>query len=134
MLDTVVLSELRKRDCDPNVAGWLEAQAEDDLFISAISIGEIVRGIAGIERRDAAFAKKLSLWLDDILVHYNAHVLDFDAAAARIWGRLFAEIGHGGADLQIAAIARARGLIVVTRNIRHFKPTGVRLVDPWETL
>ena len=82
--------------------------------------------------RDAAFAEKLATWLYRLLAGYAERVLPFDLAAARRWGELSARIGHGGADLQIAATALTRGLTVATRNGAHFAPTGALVVNPFE--
>jgi predicted nucleic acid-binding protein len=82
--------------------------------------------------RDPAFAERLATWLDRLLAGYAERLLPFDLAAARRWGELSARTGHGGADLQIAATALARGLTVATRNGPHFAPTGVALVNPFD--
>jgi predicted nucleic acid-binding protein len=132
LLDTDVLSALAKRRRDPQVERWLARRRDDELFLSVVSVGEIERGIALQRGRDPAFAERLASWLERLLAVYAERALPFDLAAARRWGELSARIGHGGADLQIAAIALTRGLTVVTRNGAHFAPTGVAVVDPFE--
>lgn len=132
LLDTVILSELRKPKAHYQVTGWFQRQDEKELFISAISLGEIWRGIAKAERQDAAFANELSLWAIQIERDYGKHIIPFDAEASRIWGKLSFKMGHDSLDLQIAATALSRELTVATRNIRHFAPTGVRMINPWE--
>ena len=102
LIDTMVLSELRLRP--------------EDCFLSVVSIGEIERGIARKRTSDAGFAQQLPV----------------DVGVARRWGQLSAAIGHEGADLLIAATALERGLRVVTRNLRHFEPTGVAIINPWQ--
>jgi len=132
LLDTDVLSALAKKRRDPRVARWLAARRDDELFLSVVTVGEIERGIALQRDRDPDFAARLAAWLERLLAVYGERVLPFDAAAARRWGELSARIGHGGADLQIAATALTRGLTVATRNGAHFAPTGARVVDPFE--
>ncbi|MGC2134831.1 MAG: type II toxin-antitoxin system VapC family toxin, partial [Xanthobacteraceae bacterium] len=102
-----------------------------DLFVSVISVGEIERGIAQQRGKDQQFAAMLALWLDHVINLYGDRVLPFDLAVARRWGQLSAALGHHGVDLQIAATALEHGLTVVTRNISHFEPTGVAVLDPF---
>jgi predicted nucleic acid-binding protein len=91
-----------------------------------------LRGIRQQQRRDPSFARDPALWLDRVLAWYGDRILPVDAATARRWGQLSATIGHDGADLLIAATALEHGLTVVTRNVRHFEPTGVPIVSPVE--
>ena len=129
LLDTMVLSELRKRRPHPKVVAWLRPQPSDQVFISVVSLGEIERGIH--RTADRTFAESLTLWLDELMRFYADRILPVTPDIARRWGRLSAELGHEGADLLIAATAASHRLTVVTRNLRHFKPTGVMLVDPF---
>lgn len=130
LIDTDVLSALRRRERNPEVARWLAAQRTSDLYLSVVSIGEIERGIAGVECRDPVFAGRLEEWLDALLRLYRDRILPIDLSVARRWGRLSAGIGHVGADLLIAATAMEHGLTVVTRNTRHFAAAGVPVLDP----
>ena len=132
LLDTVVLSELRKAKPSRKVVHWLKAQKRESLFISVVSIGEIERGIEKVRKTDVAFAADLEQWLEALMRLYGDHVVPVNANAARLWGRISAKLGHDGADLLIAATALAGGLTVVTRNVKHFAPTGVRVFDPFE--
>ena len=131
LLDTVVLSELRKRERADGVERWLREKAPDTLFLSAVTIGEIERGIVLQQTRNRAFAEALNAWLDRTVDIYYDRILPIDIAVARRWGRLSARIGHGGADLLIAATALEHSLTVITRNIRHFIPTGVAVENPF---
>ncbi len=131
LLDTVVLSELRKRRPSPKVLTWLQNQQPDQLFISVVSLGEIERGIVKARQSDAAFAQSLTVWLEDLVLLYSDRILAVTAPIARRWGRLSAELGHDSADLLIAATALEHGLAVATRNVRHFKPSGVGVVNPF---
>jgi predicted nucleic acid-binding protein len=131
LLDTVVLSELRKKQRDAGVVGWISGQRPADLFLSVVTIGEIERGIALQTARDPVFAAALATWLDKVLALYADRILPFDLRSARRWGRLSAATGNSAADLLIAATALEHGLIVVTRNVVHFEPTGVTTVNPF---
>jgi toxin FitB len=132
LLDTVVFSELRKRERHAGVVQWLSGKAVDALFLSVITIGEIERGILRQQGRNPIFAEAFSTWLDRTVETYGDRILGVDTRVARRWGRLSARIGHGGADLMIAATALEYGLTVVTRNVRHFLSTGVRVEDPFQ--
>ena len=130
LIDTDVLSTLRRRERSPDIVRWIAAQRTTDLYLSVVSIGEIERGIAGALRRDPALARSPAGWLDTLIALYAERILPVDLSAARRWGRLSAAMGHEGADLLIAATAIENGLTVVTRNVRHFEPTGAPVLDP----
>lgn len=131
VLDTNVISAVRRPDRAPKVEAWLSGKSEQDLFLSVITIGEIERGIRQQETRDPAFAHDLRTWLDRTILLFSDRLLPFDAEDARIWGRLSAEIGHTGADLMIAASALRHTATVVTGNVSDFAPTGVRIENPF---
>ena len=133
LLDTMVLSELRRWRPDPSLVDWLEHVRPTDVYLSVVTIGEVEKGIAKQQRRDPAFAERLAGWLDGVLRYYAARILAIDVNVARRWGRLAGAHGHGGADLLIAATAIEHGLAVVTRNVRHFEGTGVPLINPFRT-
>ena len=130
LLDTVVVSELRKARPNARVIAWMRELDEADVFLSVITIGEIERGIRKV--RDAAFAAALLRWLEDLLRFYGDRILPITPEIARRWGRLSVDLGHDGADLLVAATAAAHGLTVATRNVRHFAPTGVSVFDPFK--
>jgi predicted nucleic acid-binding protein len=134
LLNTVVLSELRKAPPrrNPHVVSWLASVSPDDLFISAISIGEIERGIERQRSVDAAFAIALAEWLDVVLRNYGERILPLGVDIARRWARLSARIGNNGIDLAIAATALEHGLAIATRNVSDFAATGAKLLDPFE--
>ena len=134
LLDTVVLSELRKGPLrrNANVIAWLASVSPDELFISAISIGEIERGIERQRAVDPAFAAALSEWLDVVLRNYDERILPLGIDIARRWGRLSAQIGNNRIDLAIAATALEHGLTIATRNVSDFAATGAALLDPFE--
>jgi hypothetical protein len=130
ILDTNVLSALRRPDRAPQVAAWIRGKPEDQLFLSVITLGEIERGIVRQTDRDPDFARDLRAWLDRTVRLFGDRILPFDADAARIWGRLTARIGNTGADLLIAATALSRDWVVVTGD-QAFEATGVRVESPF---
>lgn len=131
ILDTNVISAVRRADANPRVAAWLAAQAEAELFLSVITLGEIARGIELQQARNPDFARDLKLWLDRTVTLFSDRILPFTAQDARIWGALSARIGHPGADLMIAAQGVARNARIVTRNTSDFAPTGVATFNPF---
>lgn len=132
LLDTDVISALRRPERNPIVLSWVRNQTPDSLYTSVITVGEILYGIARQRRRQPEFAAQLERWLESLMALFKGRVLVFDDAAARHWGVLHAELGYTSSDLQIAAIAWSRDLTIVTRNIRHFEPTGVPTLNPLE--
>ena len=130
LIDTNVLSALRRRERNPAIVRWAESQRTADLHISVVTVGEIERVITQQRRHNPAFARDLAAWLDRVLGWYGDRILFVDVATARRWGQLSAALGNDSADLLIAATALEHGLIVVTRNVRHFEPTGVSVLDP----
>jgi predicted nucleic acid-binding protein len=131
LIDTDIMSVLRRRDRHPGVAQWLEARRTVDLHLSVITIGEIERGISQQRQRNPTFAANLAGWLDRVLAWYGDRILAVDLATARRWGQLSATLGHNSADLLIAATALEHGLTVVTRNDTDFEPTGVSVLNPF---
>lgn len=132
LVDTDVVSELRKRKRHPNVVAWFAAVVSTDLFVCTITIGEIELGIERQRTINPAFAQALADWLDVTLRAYGERVLPLTVGIARRWGRLAAQLGNKRLDLAIAATALEHGLVVVTRNVSDFQPTGVRVLNPFE--
>lgn len=134
LLDTNVVSELRKvgdGKADANVTKWVGAQDSNDLFISAITILEIERGILTIQRRDAG--SRLRGWMDSrVRPEFAERVLPIDDAIATRCAHLHIPDRRNEADALIAATALVHGLTVVTRNVQDFDDTGVIVVDPWQ--
>lgn len=131
LIDTNVLSALRRPERAPRVAEWIKAQQPTDLYLSVITLGEIERGIVQQDARNPGFSADLRAWIDRTELLFADRILAFDSAAARVWGRLSAELGHPGADLMIAATALVHGATVVTGNVNDFAPTGVAVLDPF---
>jgi toxin FitB len=132
LLDTVVLSELRKARPSKNVVAWMRAQEPSALGISVITLGEVERGIEKVRKTDAPFANTLSSWLDKLTLIYDSNIVPFEASHARLWGILSARHGHEGSDVLIAASALSLGLKVATRNVDDFARLGVDCINPFE--
>lgn len=132
LIDTNVLSELRRRQPDPRVVAWIEARPRQLQYLSVLTLGEIRKGI---ERLESSSRRTVLLdWLELELPHWFAgRLLDVDAATAQRWGRLTANAGRPlpAIDGLLAATALQRDLTLVTRNTRDFEGLGVRLIDPW---
>lgn len=137
LIDTNVISEARKRErADPGVAAFFRDMASnrEALFLSAVTVGELRRGVEIIRHRgDRPQAQLLEAWLDALLRDYQDRVLTFDADAAQVWGRLNAARPQHLIDKQIAAIALINDLTLVTRNAGDFADTGVKLRNPFLT-
>lgn len=131
LLDTTVISAVRRPERAPQVAAWLRGKPEAELFLSVITLGEIERGIRAQERQNPVFAADLRVWVDRTIRLFSDRLLPFGAEEARIWGRLSQDIGHDGTDLMIAATALAKGATIVTGNVEDFRPTGVALENPF---
>jgi hypothetical protein len=131
LLDTNVISETRKVRADPRVTGFLETAAGEHLFLSVLTLGELRKGVAARRRTDEETADRLATWVDEIELTFQDRVLPVDAAAARIWGELSADLNLPVVNTLIAATAISRGLVLVTRNTRDVAATGVAILNPW---
>ena len=138
LIDTDVISELRKRDkANPGVVAFFNEMASSDapLYVAALTIGELRRGIELVRHRgDVEQAQMLERWLGKLLDEFDDCVLDFDADIAQLWGRLRVPHPENPLDKQIAATALIHDLTLVTRNVRHFSATGVKLFNPFVAL
>ncbi len=135
LLDTNVVSEPLQPRPNPAVVQWLNTRAPVELYLPAIVAAELYYGWSTLPngRRKPAGNDLI----DRIIGQFEGRVIPFDLAAAVEYGRLMATARAGGASLpvldgQIAAIALARGAAVATRNVKHFEPTGIRLLNPWD--
>ena len=130
LLDTNVISELRKPKPHGAVVAWIEATPDADLHVSVVTLAEIQAGIELTRDQDPQKAAELEAWLDLVAESYN--VLDMDSATFREWARLMHRRSDTlYEDAMIAATARMHGLTVATRNTADFKHFGVALFDPF---
>ena len=134
LLDTVVLSELRKVRPNAGVVAYLKKQAADAIFISALTIGEIEAGIERQRSQNMEFATEWEQWLVVMELQFAHCILPVTPAIAKLWGRLCVQTGNKGIDNLIAATALCHNLTIVSRNLKHFEPTGVRVLDPFSSL
>ena len=130
LIDTNVVSELRKPRPHPLVIAWLHGVSNRDLFLSAVTVGELQAGVETTRRQDKTKAEEIEAWIDQVAAVWN--VLPMDAKAFRHWAKLM----HGRSDdliedAMIAATAHVHELTVVTRNIRDFVRLGVPTLDPF---
>lgn len=138
LLDTSVVSALApdRETYLPSAFGdWLQAH-DTQLFLPAIAVAELAQGIAKLHRSGGMErAQRLDRWLDGLMAGFKDRILPLDAQAARLAGRIsdavMAQGRHPGfADVAIAAVAQNAGLLLLTRNLKHFEPLGVNCVDP----
>jgi len=130
LLDTNIVSELRKRKPHGGVVAWLEGVANDQIYISAVTLGELQAGIELTRRQDSARAREIELWLIEVASTHQ--VLPMDGEAFREWARLMHRRPRQILeDAMLAATARLHGLTLVTRNTRDFQGLGVPLLNPF---
>lgn len=134
LLDTCVLSELQRPHGNATVLRTVQERNDDDLFISVISIGEIIKGVALLDEGNRK--QSLQRWLQMLESSYSPRLLPIDLETVRIWGEMTAAARKVGyaipvSDGLIAATALRHGLYVMTRNIKDFEYAGVMLCNPW---
>ena len=130
LLDTNVISELRKTKPHGSVVAWLESLNVEQIFLSAVTMGELQTGVELTRRQDVAKAREIESWLASVEASFA--FVPMDPACFREWSRVMA--GKADAlreDAMIAATAYILDLTVVTRNVRDFASLGVRTLDPF---
>lgn len=134
LLDTNVISELRKgQRCNPGVASWFAEVSSGEVYLSALTVGEIRKGIENLRRRDEPRAEALDAWLRKLQEVYSDRILPIDEAIADQWGRFNVPETLPVLDSLLAATARVHGLTLVTRNLKDVKRTGVDCLNPFNT-
>lgn len=136
VLDTNVISEAMKAEPNPSVQAWLDAQSAETLYLSSVTIAELLFGIGALpcgRRKDA-----LTQMMDGLLELFEGRVLAFDVDAARNYAELAVTARAAGKgfptpDGYIAAIANARGFTVATRDVTPFQAAGLNVINPWES-
>lgn len=132
LIDTNVVSALRIRGRNPEVERWAERSAIFDLYVSAMTVAEIERGVIAKERSDPEQGAVLRRWLEEwVLPAFDGRVLGFGLPEARVIAAYRVPEHAPLDDAIIAATAQIADLVVATRNAKHFEPFGVRVVNPW---
>jgi toxin FitB len=134
LLDTCVFAEYQNKRPNQSVISWIDSQAEEALFVSILTIGEIEKGIARLP--DSKRRVKLSRWLEHLVHRFDRRIISLDVEILRRWGALAGELEKKGhvlpvMDSLIAATALVHHLTVVTRNEEDFLNTGCRIVNVW---
>lgn len=132
LLDTNVLSELRRKQPDASVSVWIAQRPASTLYLSVLTLGELRKGIEGMSDPDRRLA--LSDWMQtDLAAFFLGRILSVDASVADRWGQLVAIAGRPlpAIDSLLAATALVHGLTMVTRNTKDFEGLGVEVVNPW---
>lgn len=134
LLDTNAVSEPRKAIPDQGYMRWIAAREPEELAISALTVGELSRGVSALDpgRRRT----ELSAWLAEALTFFGDRILPVDSIVAGVWAEVWvrhrkAARPTGVIDELTAATALSRGLVVVTRNVRHFQNSGCEFLSPW---
>lgn len=132
LLDTNVISELRKgQRCNPGVASWFAEVSSSEVYLSALTVGEIRKGIENLRPRDQGRAEALDAWLQELLEVYSDRILLIDEAIADQWGRFNVPDSLPVLDSLLAATASVHGLTLVTRNLKDVQRTGVGCLNPF---
>ncbi len=133
LLDTNVLSEVRKPRGDAGVKRWVSSVPSKDLYLSVLTLGEVRRGIGLLGRRDPAQADVYEAWLVTVLRDYADRVIPVDAEVAEEWGRVSVPDPVSVVDGLMAATAKVRNMTFVTRNTSDVARTGARLLNPFDS-
>lgn len=131
LLDTNIVSEIRKKLPDEGVLAWFDSVSASELFLSVLVIGEIRQGIDRLARRDQARATALEQWLKQLQHAYRDRVVPVTAEVAEAWGRLNVPDPRPVVDSLLAATALVHDWTLVTRNTADVESTGVRLLNPF---
>jgi predicted nucleic acid-binding protein len=132
LLDTNVIAELRKEArADAHVTAWFADLADEEIFLSVLTIGEIRRGIESVRRRDPDSAATLDRWLSSLSEAHGDRILPIDDVIAGEWGRMNVPDPLPVVDGLLAATARVLGLTLATRNVADVEGTGVELCNPF---
>jgi len=132
LLDTNVISELRKGErADPKVSSWFGGLADEEIYLSVLTIGEIRRGVESVRRRDSDSAAALDSWLARLSEVYRDRILPIDRAVAEEWGRMNVPDPLPVIDGLLAATAKVVGLTLVTRNVTDVERAGAEHLNPF---
>lgn len=132
LLDTNILSEVRKPHGDANVRSWFAEVGSDELYVSVLTLGEVRQGTERLKRRDEAQAAVIERWLEGLAASYRERLLPVDLEVVDAWGRLNVPDPLPVIDGLLAATALVHSLTLVTRNTKDVERSGVPLINPFE--
>ena len=131
LVDTNSISELYKKSPDSRVIQWFLSIGFSQLYLSCITIGEIKKGILKLAKKDKIASLKLEKWLEGIIVNYNERILNIDKETCEEWGELMSIDSMHGIDTLIAAQAKQKNMILVTRNTKHYDMFNIKIFNPF---
>ncbi len=136
LLDTCTISEYVRKKPEPRVIAWLDEQDEGSLFISALTLSEIEKGILKLPKQERRRSQKLTAWLAKVEQRFSGRILPLDAVTLRVWAQLTARSELGGKPLPVLdallmATAQREGLTIVTRNVKDFL-LYPHVFNPWD--
>ncbi len=131
LLDTNIISEVRKQNADAQVRAWFGSVPSSALYLSVLVVGEVRQGVTRLERRDPAQAAHIAEWLETLKTHYGERILPISTDIAEEWGRMNARQPLPVVDGLLAATAKVYALTLVTRNTVDVARTGVELLNPF---
>jgi len=133
LIDTNIISEVRKAHrCDPKVSAWYASISDDSLYLSALVIGELRKGIELCRANEPARARSLEKWLNDVIEAFGDRILPIDNVIAEEWGRMGAKRPVSTVDGLLAATAIVHKMTLVTRNTRDVIDLGAKILNPFK--
>lgn len=132
LLDTNIISELKKKSPNHDVVNWFEGIDTDDLYLSCITIGELKSGALKKSKTDVKTGKLLIKWIDGLMADYEEQILNIDLETCAIWAQLLNIDSTNAIDGLIAAQSLQSNMVLVTRNIKHFKMFDIKLFNPFD--
>ncbi len=135
LIDTNILSELKRRKPDPRVVSWVEEHPASTFYLSVLTLGEIRKGIESLPETQQSRKFRLLDWLEtELSAFFAGRILPIDQRVADRWGILLAAAGRPlpAIDSLLAATALTHGLLLVTRNVDDFRHPGLEVINPWE--
>ena len=132
LLDTNIISELKKKSPNQDVVNWFEETDTDDLYLSCITIGELKSGALKKSKTDVKTGKLLIKWINGLMADYEEQILNIDLETCEIWAQLLNIDSTNAIDGLIAAQCLQSNMVLVTRNIKHFNMFDIKLFNPFE--
>jgi predicted nucleic acid-binding protein len=131
LLDTNIVSEMRKKQADESVLAFVTRTHSSSLYISVLTLGELRKGVTQKHRSDPAAAKRLATWVNGLESMFSDRIIGIDAATARLWGELSGQRTRPVVDTLLAATAIVHDMTLVTRNTRDVQDIDLKLLNPF---